>query len=250
MDPRIPNEGLWTYSQSLTTTHLEAALGAVAEAAALRDSKADPLRVIRTRHKVISAVIHAYSSLESALNLLGHQFFDDPESAEYIPREKRDVALELLARAWPRTLPVVDKLRFVLSRPGARLEARLEAQLRELSNLRNWLVHGFVYKTTLLLARSSPDGFDVLDRQDSVEWMRSFSNTKFRPIDQLEYQDAVTAVTIALDVLRQVAAATNQIFSALDYRGGRFRTVIIGRDTDVEALVDQYVREALPNESG
>ena len=167
--------------------------------------------------------------------------FDDPESRRYISPQQRDVPLELLVKAWSRNLPVVEKLRFVVSRAGLTCSASLGAQLAELTTLRNWLVHGFIYKTTLLLSRTGDTTFSILDREDSVEWQKRFPNSKFQPFDRLSYEDGVTALRIVFEALKQLSAATEESFTAMPCYGEGVHIFMISKSTDVSAAIEEQL---------
>jgi hypothetical protein len=241
MPGTTPQEGLWTFYQTLTATHLQAALETLHDARERLASDSDHVRHIKARHSAISAIIHCYCALESALNLLGHEMFDDPESRRYICPQHRDVPLELLVKAWSRKLPIVEKLRFVVSRAGLTCSASLAAQLAELTTLRNWLVHGFIYKTTLLLSRTGDTSFNVLGREDSVEWQKRFPNSKFQPFDLLSYEDGVTALRIVFEALKQLSAATEESFTATPCYGEGLHIFVISKSTDVSAAIEEQV---------
>jgi hypothetical protein len=239
---KLPSEGLWSYSVDLTSTHIEAAVGAAAEARQLHMSKESVSGKNKERHKTITAILHSYSALEAALSLLGHEFFIDAESGRYISQTDRDIGLDMLARGWFRTVTVPDKLRFAVARGGRPIAAKLESQLRELGNLRNWLAHGFVYKTTLLLRMAeNQTSFEVLDQEVSVNWSAKFPNTRFSPLDQLNYSDCITALTIVFESLREISAATGKVFHAVDYYSGAIAVFVIIESTDIVALIERHV---------
>jgi hypothetical protein len=251
MENGILHEGLWTYSQSLTSTHLEAAIGALTEAGRLRLSNADVGHAKKEHHKSVSAILHSYSALECALSLIGHEIFVDPESKRYILPQERDVGTDMLAKGWFRTVPVADKLRFVLLRGDRSMPSKLESQLREFGNLRNWVAHGFVYKTTLLLSRKDDkSSFDVVDQEDSIDWGTRFPNTKFRAIHGLQYEDGITALGIVFASLREIAAVTGDVFWAVNYYGAEIKICQITKvdeEVDIAGLIERNVSGAPDN---
>ena len=237
----LPEEGLYTYTQTLTASHLESALSNLIEARNLSRQGDDKFLLIKVRHKVVSCIIHGYCALEAALNRAGHQMFNDTENRNYISLDLRSVELDLLIKSWPRSLPPVDKLRFIISHFAKGPIPRLENELRELGNLRNWLVHGYIYQTTLLLSQEDQTNFDILDREDSVDWAKVFPNTKFQAIDRLEYADGITAIRVVFESLRLLAEATDEIFSFSDFQTGEDRTVMIHEFTKVPELMSKHL---------
>ena len=138
---------------------------------------------------VLSSIIHANSGLESVVNFLGFELFSNEDSSRFIQIEQRDFLLTKFVKTWDRA-PCLDKISFVLSHSSkTMLPAKLQNQLRELNNLRNWLVHGFCYKTTLLLEPKENGTFNVVDTEDTLDWVKKFPNTKFKPLDQLGIED-------------------------------------------------------------
>ncbi len=74
--------------------------------------------------------------------------------------------------------------------------------MRELNSLRNWLVHGFSYKKIFLLQSTSEDDtYDVVDIEESVNWAEKFPNTKFKPLEDLNSEDADLALRIVFEAL-------------------------------------------------
>ena len=143
-------DGLLSMTQSARDDHLGYALDLLYECHITRlESGAPP--GLSHRRVAMSCIIHAFSSLESALSRLSYEMFSDVESRRYVPEEQRGFALHKLLATWAR-MSVIDKFDILLERgSGERPSAKLLARLRELNNLRNWLVHGFPYKRTLLL---------------------------------------------------------------------------------------------------
>jgi hypothetical protein len=97
------------------------------------------------------------------------------------------------------------------------MPAKLENQLRELNTLRNWIVHGFSYKTTYLIEPETEGVYNVVDMEDSVDWQKKFPNTKFKPLDRLGVEDARLALTIVLEILRIMSDSMHQPISICTY---------------------------------
>jgi hypothetical protein len=218
-------EGLHTYTQDLTAIHLGAALGCLYQArqgAAQPDkplgSDGVPMRLIRVRQLAISSIMHCYSGLESAINSAGYRLFSDQESPRYIT--ERDLPLKRFIEAWNKTLPLVDKFCFLLENSGKDVPRELAQPVRELASLRNWIVHGFNYKTTIL-CQESPDrqALLVIDREDSCNWSEKFSQTRFKSLDMLDSDDADKANRIVVQALVALADAIGEMYCAWSWWG-------------------------------
>lgn len=172
--------------------------------------------VLRRRF-AISSIIHAFSGLESVINLFGFELFFNSDSQRHFPPEQRDFLLSRMIKTWDN-VPSIDKLSFILSHSGRlTLPPKLENQLRELNNLRNWLVHGFSYKRTLLL-EPSPDRsntYNVVDMEDSVDWAKKFPNTKFKHLERLDAEDAQLALSIVFNALKMLSDCMSQPLAML-----------------------------------
>jgi hypothetical protein len=240
------SEGLYTYAQDLTAIHLGTALGFLQEVRCLAaqpdvlpEPNRIPMKLIKIRQHSISSIVHAYSGLESAVNSTGYKLFFDKDSPHYLT--DRDLPLKRLIESWEKTLPVADKLCFLLQRRGKDLEPRRLQELRELNNLRNWLVHGFNYKTTLLLQDDAGgQSYSVLDREDSCNWAEKFLHTKFNSLDMLGCDDATTATRIVVESLVALADATGEMYSAWSWWGNSSFLTFVARPgvgTDIGELL-------------
>jgi hypothetical protein len=81
------------------------------------------------------------------------------------------------------------------------LPQELLCDLRELNKLRNWIAHGFVYKTTVLVEKNSQGTYDEVDVENEVDWAKSFPRTAFNTLDSLDNEDARKGLLIALRTL-------------------------------------------------
>lgn len=224
-----------TITASLDRTHLSHAIDLM-RLAKTYCNKSQSKRDLGKRF-VLSSIIHAFSGLESVVNFLGFELFSNEDSSRFIPVKQRDFLLNKLVKTWDRT-PCIDKVSFVLSHTSkTMLPAKLQNQLRELNNLRNWLVHGFTYKTTLLLEPNEDGTFKVIDTEDTLDWVKKFPNTKFKPLDQLGVEDAVLALTIVFEVLKVIAGSTSQPFSLLTFVPKSKYEILIGQDFDIQRIL-------------
>ena len=189
---------LITITHSQVSAHLGTALDSLFECRA-------GYPVIENRRSA-SVIIHAFSGLESLVNLLGTQMFFDKDFAFYISEKNRDYALKRLIRKW-KIMPVLEKIELVLSQvQGAYLPQYLKSQLGELNNLRNWIVHGFIYKETILIDDMA-DEPSVVDSEVHIDWVEKFPTTKFKLLSDLDRDDACLALRISLETIQIIGAA-------------------------------------------
>jgi hypothetical protein len=184
-----------------------------------------PLPGNRSQRLATAAVIQAVVALEATVNALGHDFLFDESQPQYIQPNASDVPMHLLRQAWPRSLTLVEKLRFVLSRFSEPLEAAVASRLSELLTYRNWLAHGYIYRTQLLLEYL--DDKEIVmhehDRDDSVKWAVRFPNLKFSSLDAVAPKDAEASLRVMLEVLASIARSCGRAFEILYFAGDKAR---------------------------
>lgn len=203
------DDNLVTFSTSLTADHLSLSL----EALYRLDDKNG-----RSKH-AITSILHSYCGLESAVNLIAFETFFNTDSPKYVSEDNRDILLKKFLKSWNASIPCLEKIDYLLSVSSEKLDDKVRNQLTELNNLRNWISHGFPYKTTWLI---QPDETDkskgtVLDYEHSVDWAKKFQTCKFNSLDSLDKVDAEKALRIVLNVLIKLSEVTGQIFHLVTY---------------------------------
>jgi hypothetical protein len=219
-------------------THLSHSIDLMRLAKSYSDKSQNKSNADLAKRLILSSIIHAFAGLESFVNLLGYELFSNSDSPIFIPVEQRDFFLNKMAKSWD-TVSCLDKISFILSHSAkCALPAKLENQLRELNNLRNWLVHGFTYKQTFLLEPSSDVGYKIVDTQDSVDWAKKFPNTKFKAWGELGTEDAHLALTIVFGALKVLSDSTSQplsLFTCLPEPEYKF---LVGDYFDIQAIIE------------
>lgn len=212
---------LYTSTISLESLHLGHAVDQMRKSKVVFKTVENGWGKELVRRCAISSILHGFCALESAINYFGYEMFFYKDSKRYVPAKSRDYLLNKFLKKWDKT-QVLDKLEFILSYSKASLPEKLKNELRELNNLRNWIAHGFVYKTTLLLDpndnsddNEQTQSYSVVDVEDDVDWKKKFPNTKFNPLAQLDFDDAQTALTIVLKVLKTFSETFSQPFSLI-----------------------------------
>jgi hypothetical protein len=225
----IPKDNLATITNDLSSVHLSLAVDALYES-----------RVKKPYNKhAISAILHGYCALESAINFLGYEMFFNEDSNRFVSLKERDLPLRKMIKAWNSSLPCLDKIEYILSVYKAELPTDLKNKLFELNNLRNWLAHGFLYKTTFLLEPNSEGehSYNVIDSEDDIDWKSKFQNTKFNSIAHIDSSDAEKAIRIILQIMLIISKSCNQPFSFLGCRE-KINYKILHGDTVIEDIIN------------
>lgn len=195
----------------------------------------DPAVAFWRPHRLAKAsIVEAFLGVECETNEIGYNCFVDTSSAQYVAEDPANIPLRILRQSWDRNLNFVEKVRWVLSHLGGALEPKMEMRLRELLTLRNWLVHGFIFRSTYLLEQVDDSTWNTVDRQDSVNWKTRFPNLKFNPLDLLAATDAQTAVRVAFEFLQLVRTLTGTVEHIVYVKGGvaRFYEARAGASID------------------
>ena len=241
----FPGE-LLTHPVSMTILHTAQSIDLYLLARSRKDNPSRPYHWIQSGYASVSSIIHSYSALESVVNMAGHQMFFEEESPLFVPPQRRSYTLKRVVASWKNTT-CIDKLNIVAEQvPDVTVPDNLSAELRELNNLRNWIVHGFVYRSTVLLEAKpeEPGVYTVIDREDSVDWRVRFPNTKFHALDQLDATDARKGLIIALKVILLVHAILNTPLTMTSYFYGPYYTIVTDLSLGADEVLDSYIEEA------
>lgn len=245
----VINGELHTLTISLVDTHLSHALDLFRRSnKLLRDSKT-VYNITLAQRCALSSIIHGFCALESMANYIGFEMFFNSDSKRYITPDKRDLLLERFVKSWDKT-NAIEKIEFIVHYSGSKaLPASLISRLRELNTLRNWLVHGFPYTTTLLLDpinEADKSAYNVVDREDSVDWKSKFPNTKFKPLGELDFNDAQTALIIVLEILKVISECTQQPIGLFTCEYERGYKILWGDTFDIHKLL-QFQDDSMGN---
>lgn len=239
---------LVTHTISLTNTHFSQALDLYAAAKDFADSPSFPYDWIRSKYASISSIIHSYSALESVVSETGHCLFFAKESYLFTPPDRINYTLRKTISNWSNTT-CLDKLSIIAEQlSGESIAQKLINELRELNNLRNWIAHGFVFQSTLLLQEKGTSGedyvYDLVDREDSVDWAKKFPNTKFSPLDEINLNDARIALVISLSAVLFIYQFRQEPFALTSYYYGPFYSIIEDATIGGEKALASYIQGA------
>ena len=203
-----------------------------------KDNPKKPSNWIKVHHNSASSIIHSFSALESFINEVGYQMLVEKKSHLFIDQTKINYALKKIISNWKNT-SCIDKLNILIEQLlQISIPSKLTAELAELNNLRNWLVHGFVFRRTVLLELKDEEEnaatYDVIDMEDDVDWHNKFPNTKFNSIDNLDGTDAKKALLIVLSAIILLNKARKEPFIFASYFYGP-NHYIINNDTSENA---------------
>src|SRR6185369_1117480 len=230
--PMKIEDGLITVTISLTNVHFTQAIDNYLEAVDYAKTSSRAYNWIRSKYNSISSIIHSYSALESVVSETGHSLFFATKSHLYVPAQQRNYTLRKTISNWQNTT-CIDKLSIIMEQlSGTAMDDRVLTRLRELNNLRNWLVHGFVFESILLLQENADfsennQTYTLEDREDTVDWRKKFPNTKFNPLDEIDATDARKALEIALSVVLGIFKfKKREMFVLSNYHYGAFYLIL------------------------
>jgi hypothetical protein len=188
-----------------------------------------------TAHRyALSSMMHAFGALEGHVNRVAYAVLREATFPYFVAPEKRTLEFRDLVSKWDSGLSIDKKVEFLLGSRGVQYPAYLIPSLRELMLLRNWIVHGKVYRTAMLIERSSdkPNSGTVHLRADDEEWAPKFPRFKFPMPDRLSYPDAREFLLAVADTLSHLADAYNFPPVVLVGPKGSVRAIILSAATD------------------
>lgn len=199
----IPEDDLHTVVNSLAYSHISHAIDSMRRSYDLAKSAKTGWDKMSAHQFAMSSIMHGFCFLESLVNDLGYKILFYKESDQYIPEEDRDFLLKKLTSSWNMTR-CLDKLTFLLERLNLDEMSDIQRQrISEINNLRNILMHGSSYNTTLLLEPTGENSWKVHDQEDSVDWENKFPANKFNSPINLDYSDSRKCLEAILDVCKQ-----------------------------------------------
>jgi hypothetical protein len=233
----IIDDEIHIHTVNLCGTHLGHALDLLRTARSVRKDTTNPQARVLSHRYSISSIIHSFAGLESAINYFGYEMFFHARSVRYIPPEQRSFLLRRFVQSWNNT-PCIEKLIYIVTESGKTpISDKLQQESRELNTLRNWLMHGFSYTSTLLLQPKGNNLFDVADLEDSINWSEKFPQTKFSDIDSLSPGDATVALRIVLEVLRLLYTSQNGPLALFTISSGLDYHILFREKWDIDAIL-------------
>ncbi len=199
----IPEGDLHTIVQSLTYSHIGQAIDSMRRSYDLAMMVKTGWDKMSAHQFAMSSIMHGFCFLESLVNDLGYKLLFDKDSDDYIPEENRDFLLKKLASNWSMTRSL-EKITFLIEH--LKLDTMSENQRQkivEINNLRNILMHGKSYSTTMLLESNGENSWEVHDQEDSIDWSKKFAANKFNSPVNLDYSDAKKSLETILDVCKK-----------------------------------------------
>ena len=213
MQENKPWQEIRTDVRSLYADHLGHALDLLHESLADGDPQLGSAKALHSQRCAISAIMHGFSSLEAVLNFMAYRMFTLDDAAEFIPLTKRNFFVQSIIKRWTN-LKITEKCNTILSVSGPSLLPNgVHSKLSEVNNLRNWIVHGTCYHSTLLVAPSSESHvlYEVVDEEPGESWMRwsqKFPLCRFNQPLALNVSDAQTAIRVIVEVLLILSKGT------------------------------------------
>jgi hypothetical protein len=208
-----PWQELRTDVRTLYGDHLGHALGLLRQSVAHEGGQSSTAHILRSQRYAISAIIHAFCSLESVLNFMAYRMFSIEDGPEFIPEDKRGFFVKSMVNRWDY-LKVTEKCNAILSVSQALLlPNEVNSRLSEVGKLRNWIVHGKCYHSTLLVS-PSPDPhvlYEVIDEEASKSWKDWEQRFPFYHFNQplaVNHSDARTVLRVIIETLLILSRGT------------------------------------------
>lgn len=147
---------------------------------------------VSVHHHTLSVIMHGFAALEGHVNRLAYALLQEEGSPHFVKPQERTYEFRDLVSKWDGQLGIDRKIEFLLERAKSPAQSTLLPRVRELTLLRNWVVHGKVYHTAVLVERSGSEfGSGIVHlRADGQPWTPKFPHFKFPMPDQLSYPDA------------------------------------------------------------
>lgn len=229
----LPKDNLHKITNSLTGTHLGLALDNFYE---LKEQG-------KKSKSAISVILHAFFGLESAVNMIGYEVFDNKESYQYMKENERDLPLKKMIKSWNSNLPCSEKLELIIFLNKGSLPASLKNRFLELNSLRNWLSHGFSYSTTYLLQpiEGKDNSYDVIDSEDEYDWKKKFPICKFNSLVYLDIGDAEKALRIVFEILIYLSTLSKHFIFSVYRDYGKQHYNLIYDETDINELLKTQI---------
>lgn len=159
---------------ALESDHLEQALELLhVSKASHREDDSDEIWPDRKAHLyALSSIMHSFAAFEGQVNRIAYGILREPQNPHFIPAEKRTYEFREMIARWDVGLAIDKKVEFLLGLRNTNQPADLLPNPRELVLLRNWIVHGKVYRTELLIERKGeePNSGTLHLRADGEEW--------------------------------------------------------------------------------
>ncbi|MBM3179538.1 MAG: hypothetical protein FJZ86_04205 [Chloroflexi bacterium] len=93
----------------------------------------------------ISCILHSFYALDSLVNFLAYEYFENSKSNWYIEIEDREFFTEKHLKDWQK-LSFEKRINIVWKEQGfASIPQEINNKITELKNLRNWVAHGNPY---------------------------------------------------------------------------------------------------------
>lgn len=202
-----------------------------------------PSWIVRA-HMSVSSIIHSFCAVESAVNAIAYQIFRDDKHPHYISPIDRSFVLRKIISNW-KAMQCIDKFCVLLEcTKQTEPPQDLLADLRELNNLRNWIVHGFVYKSTILLEKNTDGTYDEVDVENEIDWRKHFPRNTFQPLDRIDSSDARKALLIALRALAWLQPADHSGMLIIpSYMKPPSATLVTDTNFDFAAMLDSRIEE-------
>lgn len=184
-----------------------------------------------------SSIIHACCALDHAVTHIFYQLYQNEESNIYVAKDSRDKRNKEIVRDLKGRGLAVKIETLVLLHETLKIPPKTLGEIRELAEIRNFLVHGLPHKHSVLLSASErrlvhtdfrPDGkkkftfsMPIADQEDTLgDWGSKFCHTKFNKPRDICYHNALGALRISMGAINSLNKAFSQSCGAVGWWGG------------------------------
>lgn len=239
-NPRISLDKI---SVSLFDQHLAQAVDELKESFSLTESRTHEDYLVEWRLSS-SCIVHSISALDSLINGIGFDYCFNKDTDQFIPNESRSFSLKRMIKAWD-SLSILERLMAIVEVTDIdSLPLKIENELRELNDLRNWIIHGkpFVLTTLREYYRDEENYFraDEHDWEESIDWKKKYTNTKFKSPSRLNRHDAKNAVDIVVKAILFILEKIKWFRTSLITFYGGTREYRIDSQTTFQEFVENY----------
>lgn len=133
-----------TFTINFFEQHLAQALDELQEVLEIEEGDSHDDFLIRWRLSS-SCILHSFYAVDSLINYLAYEYFENEKSNWYIEAEDRVFVTEKHLKDW-QNLPFKKRIALVWNEQGFDpLSQDFNSKITELKNLRNWVAHGNPY---------------------------------------------------------------------------------------------------------
>jgi hypothetical protein len=197
-----------------------------------------------------SSILHGFCAIDSLVNLLEYEHFENKESTHYIEAENRKCSLKQL-KAW-RSSPFWERLKILMDEDDSEpIPKQLKTRIQELNELRNWIAHGIPYTVIFqheFIQVDEDTVRGVIHGENEEFKKQKFRYTKFHSPAKLDETDAQTALLIILEVIIFILKQTRWPHYTIKTYHGMAKEYSLDSNSTVDSVMTYF--ELIPGHIG